>query len=240
MIIANNDFPARTPAELIAALKAKPGAYSFATSGVGTVQHLGFALLEGRTGIVANHVPYRGASQTFPDVISGQVPLGVVSATAWLAQARGGKLRALANLVKLRCKTLIPLAAGQNEGLASRFRDLLVAQARRRNATERLDQRRLHAVREGGRHGGGIQYPLRQRRRLAASQHAPARGLANGTLGEYYTVAVDCCKPVFDGLPEPKAGTLALPEQPGLGFAPDRARIADLRKHPLSRGAGKA
>ncbi len=96
LIVAGNDFPARNPRELVAALKAKPGFYSFATSGVGTVQHLGFEMLKGQSGTFALHIPYRGAAQIVPDVISGQVPLGVVSATAGLAQAKGGKLRALA------------------------------------------------------------------------------------------------------------------------------------------------
>jgi tripartite-type tricarboxylate transporter receptor subunit TctC len=96
LIVASNDFPARNPRELVAALKAKPGFYSFATSGVGTVQHLGFEMLKGQSGTFALHIPYRGAAQIVPDVISGQVPLGVVSATAGLAQAKGGKLRALA------------------------------------------------------------------------------------------------------------------------------------------------
>ncbi len=96
VIVAANDFPAKTPAELVAALKAKPGFYSFATSGVGTVQHLGFEMLKGQTGTFALHIPYRGAAQIVPDVISGQVPLGVVSATAAMAQAKAGKLRAVA------------------------------------------------------------------------------------------------------------------------------------------------
>ncbi|OUM01393.1 Bug family tripartite tricarboxylate transporter substrate binding protein [Variovorax sp. JS1663] len=96
LIVAGNDFPAKTPRELVAALKAKPGFYSFATSGVGTVQHLGFEMLKGQSGTFALHIPYRGAAQIVPDVISGQVPLGVVSATAGLAQAKAGKLRAVA------------------------------------------------------------------------------------------------------------------------------------------------
>jgi hypothetical protein len=78
------------------------------------------------------------------------------------------------NLAKLRSKTSIALAAGQNEGLASRFRDLLVAQA--------VDVVQPNACISGGftqclrrRHGGGIQHTVCQRRRLAAPQHAPAR-----------------------------------------------------------------
>ena len=96
LIVAGNDFPATNPRELVAALKARPGFYSFATSGVGTVQHLGFEMMKGQSGTFALHIPYRGAAQIVPDVISGQVPLGVVSATAGMAQAKAGKLRALA------------------------------------------------------------------------------------------------------------------------------------------------
>lgn len=96
MIVSGNDFPAKTPAELVRQLKANPGRYSYATSGVGTVQHLGFEMLKQATGSFVVHVPYRGAAQIVPDVASGQVPLGVVSATAALAQAKAGRLRALA------------------------------------------------------------------------------------------------------------------------------------------------
>ncbi|MDH7795008.1 MULTISPECIES: tripartite tricarboxylate transporter substrate binding protein [unclassified Beijerinckia] len=96
VIIAGNDFPAKTPAELVRQLKANPGRYSFATSGVGTVQHLGFEVLKQATGSVVVHVPYRGAAQIVTDVASGQVPLGVVSVTSAVAQANAGELRALA------------------------------------------------------------------------------------------------------------------------------------------------
>ena len=103
VIVANNDVPAKTPAEFVKLLKDNPGRYSYATSGVGTVHHLGFEMLKGQTRSFVVHIPYRGAAQIVPDVMSGQVPIGVVSATAAIAQARAGKLRALAvmNPVKL-------------------------------------------------------------------------------------------------------------------------------------------
>ncbi len=143
-------------------------------------------------------------------------------------------------LAKLRAKTRIPLAAGQNEGLASRFRDMLVAQA--------VDVVQPNACITGG---------FTQCQRIAGlasafgaqfanggawphhNMHLHA-GLANGTLVEYHSVAVECCKQVFDGLPEPQQGVLRLPDAPGLGFAPARERIAELARRPLSRGAGKA
>lgn len=96
MIIANNSFPANDPKQMIAVLKANPGKYSYATSGVGTVHHLGMELLKAYTGVSVVHVPYRGASQIVPDIISGQVPLGVVSAAAGLVQAKAGKVKAIA------------------------------------------------------------------------------------------------------------------------------------------------
>ncbi|HEX7891490.1 MAG TPA: tripartite tricarboxylate transporter substrate binding protein [Ramlibacter sp.] len=96
MVVVNNELPAATPQELIALLKKNPGRYSYATSGVGTVHHLGFELMKARTGAFIVHIPYRGAAQILPDVISGQVPIGVVSAAAGLAQARSGRVRAIA------------------------------------------------------------------------------------------------------------------------------------------------
>jgi tripartite-type tricarboxylate transporter receptor subunit TctC len=96
MLVSNNDFPATDAKSLVRALKAKPGAYSYATPGVGTVQHLGFELLKSSTGTFAAHIPYRGASQIIPDVIGGQVQLGVLSVGAGLAQTKTGKLKAIA------------------------------------------------------------------------------------------------------------------------------------------------
>jgi tripartite-type tricarboxylate transporter receptor subunit TctC len=96
MIVANNGLPAQDPKQLIALLKANPGKYAYATSGVGTVHHLGFEMLKAQTGAFIVHIPYRGAAQILPDVIGGQVQIGVVSAAAGLAQARAGKVRPIA------------------------------------------------------------------------------------------------------------------------------------------------
>jgi tripartite-type tricarboxylate transporter receptor subunit TctC len=102
MIVANNELGVSTPQQLIALLKAGPGRYSYATSGVGTVHHLGFEMLKARTGTFIVHIPYRGAAQIVPDVISGQVPIGVVSAAGGLAQARSGRVRAIAMMSTAR------------------------------------------------------------------------------------------------------------------------------------------
>lgn len=144
------------------------------------------------------------------------------------------------NLAKLRAQCGIPLAAGQNEGLASRFRDMLVAQAVdvvQPNAcitggfTQCVKIAGMAAAFNAGFANGGA-WPHH-------NMHLHA-GLANGGLVEYHSVAVECCKLVFDGLPEPTGGMLALPDVPGLGFRPNRERVAELARRPGSRGAGKA
>lgn len=131
MIVANNEFPARNPRELVAALKARPGKYSFATPGVGTVHHLGFEMLKARIGAFVVHIPYRGAAQVVPDVISGQVPLAVVSATAGMAQARAGKLRAVALMSagKLPGAEDVPVLAEALTGFSATPRLFLMAPA---------------------------------------------------------------------------------------------------------------
>ncbi|MDB5897650.1 MAG: tripartite tricarboxylate transporter receptor family protein [Ramlibacter sp.] len=131
MIVANNNVPAATPKELIALLKANPGKYSYATSGVGTVHHLGFEMMKAQTGAFIIHIPYRGAAQIVPDVISGQVPIGVVSATAGMAQARSGKLRALAlmNTGKLPGAENVPAMAEALPGFNVAPRLMLLAPA---------------------------------------------------------------------------------------------------------------
>jgi tripartite-type tricarboxylate transporter receptor subunit TctC len=89
-------LPAASTSELIALLKADPGKYSYASPGVGTLQHLAFELFKRQAGVNALHVPYKGAAAMMPDIISGQVPIGVISAIAAAGPTRAGRIRTLA------------------------------------------------------------------------------------------------------------------------------------------------
>ena len=89
-------FPAASTSELVALLKADPGKYSYASPGVGTLQHLAFELFKRQAGVDALHVPYKGAAAMMPDIISGQVPIGVISAIAAAGPTRAGRIRTLA------------------------------------------------------------------------------------------------------------------------------------------------
>jgi tripartite-type tricarboxylate transporter receptor subunit TctC len=89
-------FPPRNVAELIAALKANPGKHSYGSPGIGTVHHLAFEQFKRAAGVDAVHVPYKGGAQIVPDVMSGRIEIGVLSATLAAGPAKADKLRALA------------------------------------------------------------------------------------------------------------------------------------------------
>ena len=95
-IVVSPGFPAANARELIAVLKANPGKHSYASPGIGTLQHLAFELFKRSAGVDAVHVPYKGASAMLPDLMSGQVEIGAISAPVAIAQARAGKIRVIA------------------------------------------------------------------------------------------------------------------------------------------------
>ena len=94
--VVNPGFPARTVTELVRELKAQPAKYSYASPGVGSLQHLAFELFQRQAGVTALHVPYKGATAMMPDIMSGQVPIGVISALAAMGPTKAGRIRTLA------------------------------------------------------------------------------------------------------------------------------------------------
>jgi L-alanine-DL-glutamate epimerase-like enolase superfamily enzyme len=143
-------------------------------------------------------------------------------------------------LADLRRQTSIPLAGGQNEGLAWRFRQFLVDGA--------LDVLQPNVVITGGytqcvKIAGMAQAFNAQIDNGGAWPHYNMHlhaGLANGGMAEYHHVAVATCNQLFRDLPVSENGWLQLPEGPGLGFEPDRDAIREIARRPTSHGAGKA
>jgi tripartite-type tricarboxylate transporter receptor subunit TctC len=88
--------PYKTLADLLAAAKASPGKLSYGSGGVGSFQHLTFELLKQRTGVHITHIPYRGSSPAYTDLIGGQLHAMFDSLPAVLPQVKAGKIRVLA------------------------------------------------------------------------------------------------------------------------------------------------
>ena len=81
-LIARQDSPVRSVAQLIARAKDKPGSLNYGTQGIGSAGYLSGELLKSMTGASFAHVPYKGANEILTAVISGELQISFVSATA--------------------------------------------------------------------------------------------------------------------------------------------------------------
>jgi tripartite-type tricarboxylate transporter receptor subunit TctC len=95
ILAAHPSLGVNTVAELIAHVKANPG-LGYASSGVGTNQHIIGEWFKREAGLRLDHVPYRGAGQAINDLIAGHVKIGWLGPTALVPQYKAGKLRLLA------------------------------------------------------------------------------------------------------------------------------------------------
>lgn len=92
-LVAGNDTPYRSAADLIAAAKARPGAINFGSGGTGSPQHIAMALFASSAGITLTHVPYKGATQAALGVAAGDVPVAFQGLATVAGLVRGGKVR---------------------------------------------------------------------------------------------------------------------------------------------------
>jgi tripartite-type tricarboxylate transporter receptor subunit TctC len=106
VVEVNPGVPAKSVPELIAYAKANPGKINYASAGVGTPQHVSGELFKMMTGVVMQHVPYRGSAPALTDLLGGQVQLMIETTPASLEHIRQGRLRALAVTTLRRAEAL--------------------------------------------------------------------------------------------------------------------------------------
>lgn len=107
VILVTPSFPAKTMKELVDAARAKPKALDYASSGIGSMQHLGGELLNVLAKIELSHVPYKGGGPALVDLLAGRVPVMVSGTQGALPFIRSGKARALA-VTSTRRSTAMP------------------------------------------------------------------------------------------------------------------------------------
>jgi tripartite-type tricarboxylate transporter receptor subunit TctC len=90
------DSPFRNLADLLAAARAKPGDLSIGSSGQGSATHFLIEQVMAAAGINLTHVPYRGSSQSVPDLIAGNIPLVMAEISTILPLWQSGRARILA------------------------------------------------------------------------------------------------------------------------------------------------
>lgn len=96
VLIVSPDNPAKTVADLLVQARAKPGELTYSSGGVGTSHHMSGVLLELRTGVRLQHVPYRATPAGILAVANGEVAMGLFNTPTVIGQIKGGKLKALA------------------------------------------------------------------------------------------------------------------------------------------------
>ncbi|WP_326538905.1 Bug family tripartite tricarboxylate transporter substrate binding protein [Pseudorhodoferax sp.] len=96
VLVVSSNAPYKSVKDVQAALAAKPGALKYASSGIGSTQHIGGEAFGMVTGTRAIHVPYKGSSQAHIDIIAGEVDMMFDSTSSAMSQIRAGKLRPLA------------------------------------------------------------------------------------------------------------------------------------------------
>src|SRR5204863_3015411 len=95
-LVVHPAVPAATVSELVAALKAQPGRYSYGSGGNGTPAHLSGELFRQQTGAQAQHVPYNQLPQAVGDLVAGRLQFMFLASAPALAQVKAGALRPLA------------------------------------------------------------------------------------------------------------------------------------------------
>lgn len=95
VLVVHPGLPVRGVSEFVAHIKANPGRFNYASTGVGTSTHLGMELLKAKMAIDIVHVPYKSGPAAFTDVIGGEVAAGLFNLPSQLPFIKAGKVRAL-------------------------------------------------------------------------------------------------------------------------------------------------
>lgn len=102
VLMVRNDAPFKTVKDIVAAAKAQPGKYSYASGGIGGTHHLSGALFEHVAGIDMIHAPYKSGGAAATDLMGGQVDMMFEQMYAAMPSIKSGRARPLAITSKNR------------------------------------------------------------------------------------------------------------------------------------------
>jgi tripartite-type tricarboxylate transporter receptor subunit TctC len=106
MLVVTPSLPVKNVPELIEYLRKNPGKVNYASGGNGVSDHLAAELFKSMTKTQMTHIPYKGASAAYPDLISGKVQVMFNPVVSIYPYVRSGRLRALG----VGSKTRVPMA----------------------------------------------------------------------------------------------------------------------------------
>ena len=117
VLLVTPSLPVKSVQELIDYAKKNPGQLNYASSGNGTIVHLGTAAFMAQAGIDMTHVPYRGTGQAMTDLMAGSVQVLMDAIPTGMPYVQKGQLRALAVTTKERSSMAPELPTLNESGL---------------------------------------------------------------------------------------------------------------------------
>jgi tripartite-type tricarboxylate transporter receptor subunit TctC len=142
--------PWKTIADIVAAAKAKPGAVSYGSTGVGGGNHLSGELFALATGTQLTHVPYKGSAPALADLLGGQLSMMFDTVITSVPQIRAGKLRGFAVSSTKRASSLPEVPTMQEAGIKgfdiSQWQGFLAPAGTSRAIVDRLNAETLRAM----------------------------------------------------------------------------------------------
>ena len=142
--------PYRSIADIAAAARARPGALSYGSTGVGGGNHLAGELFALATGTRLTHVPYKGSAPALADLLGGQLTFMFDTVITSVPQIRAGKLRAFAVSSAKRASSLPEVPTMQEAGIRgfdiSQWQGLLAPAGTPKAVIDRLNAETVRAM----------------------------------------------------------------------------------------------
>jgi len=151
VLVALASSPWKSIADIVAAARAKPGAISYGSTGVGGGNHLSGELFALATGTQLTHVPYKGSAPALSDLLGGQLSIMFDTVITSVPHIRAGKLRAFAVSSAKRASSLPEVPTMQEAGIRgfdiSQWQGLLAPAGTPRSIIDRLNAETIRAMR---------------------------------------------------------------------------------------------
>ncbi|HZM44331.1 MAG TPA: tripartite tricarboxylate transporter substrate binding protein, partial [Burkholderiales bacterium] len=144
VLAVHPSLPARNLRELVALAKAQPGKLNYATSGLGSSNHIGGELLRMMAKIDIQHIPYKGNNPALTDTLGGHVHMLFAGVPAVLPHVESGRLRAVGISTLTRSPTLPAVPTFDESGVkgyeATNWFGLLAPAKTPREAVDRMNR----------------------------------------------------------------------------------------------------
>jgi tripartite-type tricarboxylate transporter receptor subunit TctC len=150
ILVTHPSVPVKNVQDLIALARAKNGAMTFGSAGVGNVGHLAAELFDSITGVKMVHVPYAGTGPMTVDLLAGRVNLAYPGLSSMVPSIRSGALHALAVTSRRRSPLLPEVPTMEEAGLknydAETFWALLVPAGTPKPVIDKLNAAMVQAL----------------------------------------------------------------------------------------------